>query len=382
MHDEHCGCEKHLKEGLVFLQSENWEKAKVCYEKALAIHEDNAVAWGNLGICFNNLDDDKRALECYNKALDYNPYHKHALVNKGSLLAKKKQLAEAIKCFQKALQADYQFETARDNLKKAIAELGVGQESPPDPWKIINESGKYFLKAKGELLRTPNGNIIEAKSPELLEAIISDLSDQGEIVIDQGILLSPRCISAYVLASSEIEFADNQEDLITSLPNWLKSDPMFLPTAGHSIVSIYQEERRAKVKAFFKERNILFKLIEQYNDSEWEKVVSVFQKIAANFTPSQKSALVNMAWPNDKQFVATIIYLLGLCDEREWAEMVFSRTADACRIIGEQPVGWMMSVVDESSDEEIQETINSMINDLEAEAKIVKRYLEISKRVE
>jgi len=380
MHDDHCGCEKHLRDAIEFLQDENWEKAKICYGKALECHEDNPIAWANLGVCYDSLNDEDTALKCYNKALVYNPKHKHALVNKGGVLARKGLLVEAMGCFRRALQVDPQFETAHINLQKAINELEGKKGTQSTQLKIVHNGEVYRLKAGDEFLRTPKGTVIETRTPDLLEAIISDLSGQDEIVVEDGILEHPRCISAYVLASTAIDFPDI-DGFLGSLPGWLESDIVFSPTSGHLVVLQYQEDQQSEVRALFHENDIPLRLLDEYDDEEWEEVVAVFMNIVSGFSIHQVSALVNLAWPNGKQFITTIAYLLGRYNEAGWAEAIFSRTRDVCRIIGDEPLGEIGSVSDGLSDEERQETIEAIIQAIENEAHIVKRYLEIASRI-
>lgn len=91
MHDEsHCECEKFLKKGLEAMQKAKWEKAKKNHEKARAVHGDNATAWANLGLCYDQLGDRAKALECYDKTLEYNPGHKHRLATKALCWRKRK----------------------------------------------------------------------------------------------------------------------------------------------------------------------------------------------------------------------------------------------------------------------------------------------------
>ncbi len=73
------------------------------------------------------------------------------------------------------------------------------------------------------------------------------------------------------------------------------------------------------------------------------------------------------------------MYLLGGCDEREWAMVIFSRSEDFCRITGDEPVGWDMSVPDNLSEEEREELIESLLKGYEETCLVAKRYLEVSR---
>lgn len=139
------------------MQKAKWEKAKKNYEKALAVHGENATAWANLGLCDDQLGDQAKALECYDKTLEYNPWHKHALVNKGFMLAKKKRFKEALKCFEEAIQADPDFQVASDNRQRVLQEMkqeGGDVMIQLKDLKLINNSGKYCLKAGKDLVKS------------------------------------------------------------------------------------------------------------------------------------------------------------------------------------------------------------------------------------
>lgn len=373
MHHDNCECQKFLRGGLEAMQNGEWKKAKMHYEKALAVHEDSCPAWGNLAHCYLELGDEEKALECCDKALSYDPYYKHALVNKGGILARRKEFQEAVNCFSKALQSDPTFEIAKLNLQRALAEMGCTQE--PLALKVVSRNGRYCLEAGDELLTTPQGHIIDATSPELLEAIISDIAGQGQVIVENGVLLSPRCTGTYAFASTAIDFFADGNPL--DIAEWLSDDPVFSPTAGHPIVAMSQ--RQPKVELLLKERNLTLKVREQYGSHEWGKVVSFLQGVVNDLTAGQKSVLVNLAWPNGGQFVVTIMYLTGRYSEREWAEAIFSRSDDVDMIIGERNIGQFISVPDELGDDERQNEYESLIEGIMENILIAKRYLEITK---
>jgi tetratricopeptide (TPR) repeat protein len=369
-HAVNCKCEKYLEQGFKAIQEERWADAEKTYKKALNVHIDNPTAWGNIGLAYYELGDFEKAMHSFNESLKYNPKNKHALVSKGSLLARQGKLKEAIIFFNKSLQVDPNFQTALSNLNKANRELDQRQKNKDVDLIIIKKGEKYYLSYQNELLRTPGGNIISRNSPELLEAIQSDLSGQGKLIIENGILLQPRCLSAYVLISSTIDFKGDWSSFTDSFPTYLHSyDPIFSSIAEHPIIAMYQ--RQPKIEEFFKENNLVLKKQYQYEKAEWENLINFFMDLFEDFTIYQKSALANLAWPNEKNFVSTIMFLTGRYDKHEWAKAVFSSTSHVYLLIGETSTGKPVKYS--------EECMIGLIGALEEDASIVQQFLEITK---
>lgn len=244
----------------------------------------------------------------------------------------------------------------------------------PNKLEPVVIDGKHCILVGKDLLKTPKGYVIEAPSDELFERIKADFADQGEIVIENGSVRQPMVFSAYVLASTKRDFMDNGGDLSGDLPGWLYADPVFSPTAGHPIVSMYQVEQQSSVQQFLQEHGLQLNVWQRYSKDDKDKLISLFQEVVAGFSPSQKSALINMSWPNGGQFVATIMYLLGRCTSREWAQLLFSRSEDICHIIGEQPMGSFLSMPDEMTDEARDHHIKSIIDDYEMNCHIAEGF--------
>ena len=248
--------------------------------------------------------------------------------------------------------------------------------------KIKQDNNKYIIDVRGDLLRTPGGFVIESATPTLMERIIADFEGQGELFIQNGVIMKPRVLSAYLLASTKRDFMDDGNNLSDELPEWLSSDPIFQPTAGHPLVEIYQIEAQSKIASFLQEHDLKIQPWDYYDDEDQIKLIDVIQDAISNFTPSQLSALINLSCPCGGHFVNSTIYLLDLCDEREWATVIFSRTPDVCRIVGEVPTGSFFSLRDDSPEEERQTVIAALINGYEDDCLLVRRYLEATKNDE
>ena len=242
--------------------------------------------------------------------------------------------------------------------------------------KIKQVNNKYVVELGGDLLKTPGGFLIESTKPDLMERIIIDFKDQGDLIVKDGIIIKPRALSAYLLASTKRDFIDEGDDLSQNLPGWLSIDPIFKPTAGHPIVSMYQKEAQSKAEKFFNEYGLVINEWHLYSNQDKVKIISLIKAVIEEFTPCQKSALVNLSWPCGSQFVNSTVYLLGKYDEREWATAIFSRTLDVCRIVGEVPVDAFISFKDDLTDEERQSIIESLIKGYMEDCLLVKKYIE------
>ena len=63
----------HFRLGLLFVEIRNYQKAKNCYEKVIAINPNHIGALINLGIIYANLGENQKAIGCYKKAIKINP---------------------------------------------------------------------------------------------------------------------------------------------------------------------------------------------------------------------------------------------------------------------------------------------------------------------
>ena len=81
-----------------------YEKAIGCYDKALEINPNYAIAWYNKGNALDELERYKEAIECYDRALEINSNFAEAWYNKGYVLGKLGRHEEEIECYDKALK--------------------------------------------------------------------------------------------------------------------------------------------------------------------------------------------------------------------------------------------------------------------------------------
>ncbi|HVM49081.1 MAG TPA: tetratricopeptide repeat protein, partial [Candidatus Acidoferrum sp.] len=106
-------------------QLRHWRNAETLFSHALAVTQDNYLAYNNVGYYlmhkYGRLDD---AIECFRRAIALYPQEVEALGNLGYACAQKGQAAEAITWYQAALQANPAHAATHNNLGNVLSGLG------------------------------------------------------------------------------------------------------------------------------------------------------------------------------------------------------------------------------------------------------------------
>ena len=85
--------------------------------------ERTGVQWGSKAIDLANSEKYDEALECYNKALEADPYNAKTWCNRGVLMGKLQRNDDAIKSFEKAIEIDPTYEIAKKAKENFLSEL-------------------------------------------------------------------------------------------------------------------------------------------------------------------------------------------------------------------------------------------------------------------
>jgi tetratricopeptide (TPR) repeat protein len=115
--------------GLTRQQLEYWRNSESLYRHALAVTENNYLAYHNLGLALFNESQIDEAINQYRRALYLEPDYAEAHYNLGSALAVKGQTAEAISQFHEAIRIKSDCAEAHCNLGTALAKEGQLDEA-------------------------------------------------------------------------------------------------------------------------------------------------------------------------------------------------------------------------------------------------------------
>jgi tetratricopeptide (TPR) repeat protein len=95
-------------------------EAMDCFQKSLEINPGNADTLYNFGNALTRLGKVDEAITNYRRALEIDPNQADTLANLGFALAAKKQFGEAVSCFEKSLQLDPDSADAHNNLATVL----------------------------------------------------------------------------------------------------------------------------------------------------------------------------------------------------------------------------------------------------------------------
>ena len=180
--------------GNVLRDNQQYEDAMVCYEKAMDIDPEFAVAsLSNIGLIYSIKEEHTLAQEFVDKALKINPNDSAALNNKACAYVADKQLDKGIECFQKALELDANNPSMWRNMGRALMRRRRDQEALDAYQKSMeldsSETENYYLFAS--VLRNM-GKLDEAeefirdainqfpREPMLICELANNLQDQFE----------------------------------------------------------------------------------------------------------------------------------------------------------------------------------------------------------
>ncbi|MBW4575331.1 MAG: tetratricopeptide repeat protein [Aphanothece sp. CMT-3BRIN-NPC111] len=149
-----------------------YEEVLASYDKALAIKDDDPVAWNNRGSALANLGRDEEALASYDKALAIKDDDPKAWYNRGTALANLGRDEEALASYDKALAIKDDNPKAWNNRGNVLTNLSRDEEAlasydkalkikPDDPhaWSmrglVLSRLGRYgeALANHGEALK-------------------------------------------------------------------------------------------------------------------------------------------------------------------------------------------------------------------------------------
>jgi ribonuclease BN (tRNA processing enzyme) len=157
----------------VYRQLKEYDKAKECYEKAIALDHSYAFPWNGLGNVYGDLKEYEKAKECYEKAIALDHSYASPWIGLGNVYGQLKEYDKARESYEKAIVLDPNNPGYSFNLGLTLFELGRFLKSKENLQKaqegFSQEKNEYFLARVNDLLNTIK-DLQNSKKHEVQEA--------------------------------------------------------------------------------------------------------------------------------------------------------------------------------------------------------------------
>jgi tetratricopeptide (TPR) repeat protein len=108
------------RRGFALIKLERFEEAVICYDRALELDPEDAVAWQRKGFALGRLRRFSEAELCFDRALALDPSSITALHGKGWILVTQRRYDEAVDCYDRILAIDPERDFARWNRERVL----------------------------------------------------------------------------------------------------------------------------------------------------------------------------------------------------------------------------------------------------------------------
>jgi tetratricopeptide (TPR) repeat protein len=134
------------------IDAKHWNEALNAYNKAIDLNPNDASAYNNRGLAYDNLDKDDLAIADYDKAVELNPEYGDAFKNLAKTYGRRGYYKQAILFYDRVIRLNPKDADAYYNRGNAYDKIGDSRLANQD-LKIAAQLGNIFaqksLKEKG-----------------------------------------------------------------------------------------------------------------------------------------------------------------------------------------------------------------------------------------
>ena len=178
----------HFSLGATYNLRGDVQRARACFERAIALDPGYARAHGNLGVLLVRQSEMERGEEHLRRALELSPAYVTAMINLGNLLARQQDLRGAVAQYRQAVQLEPYNLLARRNLAFALMKQGNCAEAVfqlREASRLNPHSVDARLKLAWVLATCPEGSVRDGREAVLLaEAALRQAGDEHCLVWD------------------------------------------------------------------------------------------------------------------------------------------------------------------------------------------------------
>ena len=140
------------KIGRQAIDANRWNEALNAYDKVLELNPNDASAYYNRGLAYDNLDKNDLAIADYSKAIELNPEYGDAFKNLAKNFSRRGDYRRAILYYDRAIEINRKDADAYYNRGDAFSRLGNSNYANEDlkkAAKLGNILAQKYLKEKG-----------------------------------------------------------------------------------------------------------------------------------------------------------------------------------------------------------------------------------------
>ncbi len=190
------------------------------------------------------------------------------------------------------------------------------------PLEEAETFGISLPDGRGEL-RTPAGNPVCSENYRLLLHMVRELEQYPVLTVEDGIVLEPRPLSAYLVYSTQRDFVESDAVLERCrVAEWLEEDPILHPSGGPE----WTDQLRAwePVDEFLRTLGAELHPRPAYSDDTWQGLVDAVWTRWKRLSHSGQAVVLNLCPMTAGNLIASVALASGACSDIEFAHAVLA----------------------------------------------------------
>ncbi len=250
------------------IQTNYWQNDEALFRRAIAVTQNNYIAYSNLGNALLQKNRTDEAIKCYKKATEISPGFKLAYINLGNLLIIKKSYDEAFEALQRAVMIDPADAAAHCKLgtlfyetdNSAAAEREYRLAARLDPGYAPAYQGLGDIMADRSMLQAALENYHAAyrlKPGHVLQERIDKLTQQREaeaMSVDEclaAIRKSPRNIKLYNHLGNALFRAERFSEAYKAYERVVQAYPRQAPPHNNLGLALFRQSKISEARRCF-----------------------------------------------------------------------------------------------------------------------------------
>ena len=216
-----------------------------------------------------------------------------------------------------------------DKFEFAVEKVTAGLHTVPSNCltvTVIEDSDRFGIEiSRLGLLRTPAGNTVFSPNSALLLHMVRELEEPPVLHVEDGIILEPRPLCAYLLFSSQRDFIEIDPEVDRdTVAHALKHDPILDPAAGPE----WAEQLRAwePVASFVRGVGAKLRPRAAYSEDELAALIDGVATRWNRLSEAGKSVVANLQVLTEGNIIASVAFAAGECTPVEFANAVLAAT--------------------------------------------------------